>query len=247
MYRLAKLGFSQSYTYFTWRNSKRDLSEYMHELTQSEVREYFRPNFWPNTPDILHEFLQHGGRPAFVIRLLLAATLTANYGMYGPAFEFMQHVPREPGSEEYLHSEKYEIHHWDLDNPDSLCELIAVVNRTRRENRALQRDDGLHLLEASDDNLMAYAKVSADGANRIICIVNMDPYTAHAGWVRVPVEELGIPAGSAYELVDQLDGARYTWHGEWNYVELNPHVLPGHVLRIDWPLNLARGTWRSEA
>jgi starch synthase (maltosyl-transferring) len=236
MYRLAKLGFSQSYTYFTWRNGKRDLSAYMEELTGTEVREYFRPNFWPNTPDILHEVLQHGGRPAFVMRLLLAATLTANYGMYGPAFELLEHVPRERGSEEYLHSEKYEVRHWDLNNPDRLSELIAVVNKARRENPALQRDDGFRLLEASDDNLMAYAKVSADGTNRIVCVVNMDPYNTHSGWVRVPVEALGIPQGSAYELVDLLDGARYTWRGEWNYVELNPQVLPGHVLRIEWPV-----------
>ena len=235
MYRLAKLGFTQSYTYFTWRNSKADLSQYMQELTQTEVKEYFRPNFWPNTPDILNEFLQHGGRPAFVIRLVLAATLTANYGMYGPAFELMEHTPREPGSEEYLNSEKYEVRHWDIDNPDSLWELIAKVNKARRENPALQRDDGFRLLEASDDNLMAYAKVSADGSNRVVCVVNMDPYNTHAGWVRVPVEALGITPGAAYDVIDLLDGARYTWHGEWNYVELNPHILPGHVLRIDWP------------
>jgi starch synthase (maltosyl-transferring) len=233
MYRLAKLGFSQSYTYFTWRTSAWELSAYMRELTQTEVKEYFRPNFWPNTPDILHEVLQHGGRPAFVIRLLLAATLTANYGVYGPAFELMEHTPREPGSEEYLNSEKYEVRHWELNNPDSLAPLIAVVNKARRENPALQGDDGLLLLEASNDNLMAYAKVSVDGANRVVCIVNMDPFNVQSGFVRLPVEELGIAGMDSYELVDQLDGARYTWHGEWNYVELNPHVLPGHVLRVE--------------
>ncbi|HWC31270.1 MAG TPA: alpha-1,4-glucan--maltose-1-phosphate maltosyltransferase [Dehalococcoidia bacterium] len=236
MYQLAKIGFTQSYTYFTWRNGKHELAEYFTELTTTDVREYFRPNFWPNTPDILHEYLQHGGRPAFVIRLVLAATLTANYGMYGPAFELMEHAPREPGSEEYLNSEKYEVRHWDLDNPDSLSELIARVNKARRENPALQRDDGFRLLEASDDNLMAYAKVSADGSNRVVCVVNVDPYHPHAGWVRVPLEALGIAPGSAYEVVDLLDGARYTWHGEWNYVELNPYILPGHVLRVEWPL-----------
>ncbi len=241
MYRLAKLGFTQSYTYFTWRNAKAELAEYMQELTHTEVKEYFRPNFWPNTPDILHEVLQQGGRPAFVIRLLLAATLTANYGMYGPAFELMQATPREPGSEEYLHSEKYEVRHWDIDDPDSLSELIAVVNRARHENPALQRDDGFLLLDSSDDNLMAYAKMNVDGTNRIVCVVNMDPYNTHAGWIRVPVEELGIEPGAAYDLVDLLDGARYTWHGEWNYVELNPQVLPGHMLRIDWPQRLPEG------
>ena len=235
MYRLAKLGFTQSYTYFTWRTSKADLAEYMQELTQTEVREFFRPNFWPNTPDILHEFLQFGGRPAFVIRLLLAATLTANYGMYGPAFELMEHTPRDPGTEEYLHSEKYEVRHWDLDDPDSLSELIALVNHVRHDNPALQRDDGFQLLECSDDSLLAYAKVSPDGSNRIICIVNVDPYNTHSGWVRVPESDMGIGPGVGYDLVNQLDGAHYTWHGEWNYVELNPHVLPGHILRIEWP------------
>jgi starch synthase (maltosyl-transferring) len=248
MYRLAKLGFSQSYTYFTWRNSRRELMEYMQELTQTEVKDFFRPNFWPNTPDILHEVLQHGGRPAFVMRLLLAATLTANYGMYGPAFELMEHTPREPGSEEYLNSEKYEVRHWDLSNPDSLAPLIAVVNRARRENPALQRDDDFHLLESSNDNLMAYAKVSADGANRVVCVVNMDPFNMHFGWVRVPVEALGLAGSESYEMVDQLDGARYTWHGEWNYVELNPHVLPGHVLRVeDTPVTPGAGVEGSEA
>jgi starch synthase (maltosyl-transferring) len=153
--------------------------------------------------------------------------------MYGPAFELMEHTPREPGSEEYVNSEKYEVRHWDLNNPDSLAPLIAVVNKARRENPALQRDDGLLLLEASNDNLMAYAKVSVDGANRVVCIVNMDPFNVQSGFVRLPVEELGIAGVDSYELVDQLDGARYTWHGEWNYVELNPHVLPGHVLRVE--------------
>jgi starch synthase (maltosyl-transferring) len=238
MYRLAKLGFTQSYTYFTWRNAKLELSTYMQELTQTEVREYFRPNFWPNTPDILHEYLQHGGRPAFVIRLLLAATLSANYGMYGPAFELMERTPREPGSEEYLNSEKYEVRHWDVESPESLWELIARVNKARRENPALQRDDGFRMLEANDDNLMAYTKVSADGSNRVICVVNMDPHSTHAGWIRVPVEALGITPGAAYEVQDLLDGARYTWHGEWNYVELNPHVLPGHILRVEWPMRV---------
>ena len=140
MYRLAKLGFSQSYTYFTWRNTKRELTEYFRELTETEVREYFRPNLWPNTPDILTEYLQFGGRPAFMTRLVLAATLGANYGIYGPAFELLDHQAREPGSEEYLDSEKYQIKHWPTASPDSLSEFIARINRIRRENKALQCD-----------------------------------------------------------------------------------------------------------
>ncbi|HEY7466782.1 MAG TPA: alpha-1,4-glucan--maltose-1-phosphate maltosyltransferase [Dehalococcoidia bacterium] len=236
MYRLAKLGFSQSYTYFTWRNARWELAEYMQELTQTPVREYFRPNFWPNTPDILHEFLQHGGRPAFVIRLLLAATLSANYGIYGPSFELCVSAPREAGSEEYLDSEKYEIKHWDLTASHSLSELIGRVNRVRRDNPALQRNDGYRQLECNNEQLFAYAKLSEDGANRIVCVVNLDPHNVQSGWVRVPADDFGLQPGAPYEMVDLLDGARYTWHGEWNYVELNPHVLPGHLLLVvDWP------------
>jgi starch synthase (maltosyl-transferring) len=235
MYRLAKLGFTQSYTYFTWRTTKADLSEYMEELTQTAVREYFRPNFWPNTPDILHEFLQTGGRPAFVIRLLLAAALNANYGIYGPSFELCVAEPREPGSEEYLDSEKYEIKDWDLKATHSLSEFISRVNKARRENPALQRNDGYVELETNNDSLLAFAKLSEDGTNRIVSIINLDPDNTQAGWIRAPHDELGTPSGEPYEMRDLLDGARYTWRGEWNYVELNPHVLPGHLLRVEWP------------
>jgi len=239
MYRLAKLGFDQSYTYFTWRTTKAELTEYMDELTQTEVREYFRPNFWPNTPDILHEFLQTGGRPAFVIRFLLAAALTANYGIYGPAFELGVSQPREPSSEEYLDSEKYEIKRWDIDAPNSLRELIGRVNKARRDNPALQRNDGYLQLETNNDMLFAFAKVSEDGTNRIVSVINLDPHNVQSGWVNLPHAELDLPSGEPYELHDLLDGANYTWRGEWNYVELNPHVLPGHLLRIEWPQRTA--------
>jgi starch synthase (maltosyl-transferring) len=241
MYRLAKLGFDQSYTYFTWRTTKAELTEYMKELTQTEVREYFRPNFWPNTPDILHEFLQTGGRPAFVIRFLLAAALNANYGIYGPAFELCVSQPREPDSEEYLDSEKYEIKRWDVDAAGSLRELISRVNKARRENPALQRNDGYVELETNNDMLFAFAKVSEEGTNRIVSVINLDPYNVQSGWVRLPRVELGLPSGEPYELHDLLDGANYTWRGEWNYVELNPHVLPGHLLRVEWPQLVATG------
>jgi starch synthase (maltosyl-transferring) len=236
MYYLAKIGFSQSYSYFTWRNTKAELTEYFTQLNQTEVRWFLRPNLFVNTPDILHEFLQHGGRPAFVIRLLLAATLSANYGIYGPSFELCVSAPREAGSEEYLDSEKYEIKHWDLTASHSLSELIGRVNRVRRDNPALQRNDGYRQLECNNEQLFAYAKLSEDGANRIVCVVNLDPHNVQSGWVRVPADDFGLQPGAPYEMVDLLDGARYTWHGEWNYVELNPHVLPGHLLLVvDWP------------
>jgi starch synthase (maltosyl-transferring) len=233
MYRLAKLGFDQSYTYFTWRNAKWELSEYMTELTQTEVREFFRPNFWPNTPDILHEFLQTGGRPAFMIRLVLAATLTANYGIYGPVFELCVNTPREPASEEYLNSEKYEVGHWDLEASQSLRHFIARVNQARREHTALQRNDGFTLLEVNNDQMLAYTKARPDGADRIICVVNLDPFGRQSGWVRLPPDVLGKQPGEAYALHDLLDDARYTWRGEWNYVELDPNVLPAHLLHLE--------------
>jgi starch synthase (maltosyl-transferring) len=233
MYRLAKLGFDQSYTYFTWRNAKWELSEYMTELTQTEVWEFFRPNFWPNTPDILHEFLQTGGRPAFMIRLVLAATLTANYGIYGPVFELCVNTPREPASEEYLNSEKYEVGHWDLEASQSLRHFIARVNQARREHTALQRNDGFTLLEVNNDQMLAYTKASPDGADRIICVVNLDPFGRQSGWVRLPPDVLGRQPGEAYALHDLLDDARYTWRGEWNYVELDPNVLPAHLLHLE--------------
>jgi starch synthase (maltosyl-transferring) len=232
METLGKLGFSQSYTYFTWRNAKWELEQYVRQLTTPPVSDYFRPNFWPNTPDILHEYLQHGGRPAFVIRLILAATLGASYGIYGPAFELGVGQAREAGSEEYLDSEKYEVKHWDVDDPSSLQHLIARVNRTRHENAALQRNDTLKLLRVDNDNLLAYMKTSEDGENIVVCVVNLDPYNTQSGTLQIPWWELGMDKEEAYQMHDLLDGAYYDWRGEFNYVQLNPHVLPAHVFTL---------------
>ena len=174
MYELAKLGFTQSYTYFAWRSNKWELTEYFSELTRPPVVDFFRPNAWPNTPDILTDQLQHGGRPAFMSRLVLAATLSSNYGIYGPAFELMEHVARESGSEEYLNSEKYEVKHWDLDRPDSLRDLIALVNRARRENPALQSNWGLRFHDIDNGQLIAYSKSTDDARNVVITVVNLD-------------------------------------------------------------------------
>lgn len=232
MYRLAKLGFGQSYTYFPWRNGKRELTEYLTELTQTPVREFFRPNQWPNTPDILTEFLQMGGRPAFAIRLLLAATLGANYGIYGPAFELEESLPVRHGSEEYLDSEKYEIRHWDLDRPDTLRPLIARVNAARNANAALQNDWSLRFHPVDNEQLIAYSKESDDRANLILTVVNLDPRYAQSGFVTLPLWELGIPEDRAYEAEDLLSGERYLWNGPRNYIELNPTQRAGHILRI---------------
>jgi starch synthase (maltosyl-transferring) len=232
MYRLAKLGFTQSYTYFTWRNTKWELTEYLTELTQGEVREYFRPNFWPNTPDILNDYLQFGGRPAFMARLVLAATLGANYGIYGPAFELCEREPFAPGSEEYLHSEKYEIKRWDLDRPDSLRDLIARVNRIRRENPALQSDGGLRFHHIDNDQLIAYSKANAEGTNVLLIVVNLDPHRAQSGWLDFPLQDFGLDPREPYQVHDLLTDARYLWHGSRNYVALDPGAAPAHVFRL---------------
>ena len=232
MYRLAKLGFGQSYTYFPWRNGKLEITAYLTELTQTPVREFFRPNQWPNTPDILTEFLQMGGRPAFVIRLLLAATLGANYGIYGPAFELLENQPVRHGSEEYLNSEKYEIRHWDLDRPDSLRPLIARVNQIRNANSALQNDWSLRFHFSENDQLLCYTKESDDRSNLILTVVNLDPYHTQTGFVTLPLYELEIPEDRAYEAEDLLSGERYMWRGPRNYIELNPDRRSGHILKI---------------
>jgi starch synthase (maltosyl-transferring) len=232
MYRLAELGFTQSYTYFAWRNAKWELTQYFTELTHTEVREYFRPNLWPNTPDILTEHLQFGGRPAFMERLVLAATLGASYGIYGPAFELCENRPLKPGSEEYLNSEKYEIRSWDIGRADSLRELIARVNLIRRENPALQRDQGLSFHHVDNEQLIAYSKCTADLSNVLLMVVNLDPYHTQSGWVELPLEELQIDPHQPYEVHDLLTGARYGWNGPRNYIELSPQKLPAHIFSL---------------
>ncbi len=232
MYRLAKLGFTQSYTYFTWRNTKPELTEYLTELTQTEVKYFFRPNFWPNTPDIIHEYLQTGGRPAFMARLVLAATLSSNYGIYGPAFELMENVPIEKGSEEYLNSEKYEIRHWDIGRKDSLKELLARVNRIRRDNPALQRNQNLWFNATDNEHLICYSKHLEDLSSIILVVVNLDPHHTRSGRVNVPLKAWGFDLRQPCQAHDLLSDARYTWQEEWNRMELNPDICPAHIFRI---------------
>jgi len=232
MYRLAKLGFTQSYTYFAWRNTKWELADYFTELTQTEVKEYFRPSLWPNTPDILTEYLQLGGRTALMTRLILAATLGASYGIYGPAFELCENTPREQGSEEYLNSEKYEIKNWDIDRPDSLKEIISRVNRIRRENVALQSDWSLHFHPVDNDRLICYSKQTQDLSNLVIVVVNLDPHYIQSGWVELHLDDLGLDDSEPYQVHDLLSDGRYIWNGPRNYVELNPHVVPAHIFRV---------------
>jgi len=231
MYGLAKIGFSQSYTYFTWRNTKQEFVNYLTHLTRGEEREHFRPNFWPNTPDILPEHLQYGGRPAFMARLVLAATLSSNYGMYGPAFELCV-GDAVPGKEEYLDSEKYEIKSWDRHAAGHLRDLITRVNQIRRANPALQTTWNLEFYETDNDYLLAYGKVTGDLSNIILTVVNLDPFHTQAGFVRIPMEALGIAGEQPYLAHELISGDKYIWHGERNYVELDPRLMPAHIMQL---------------
>ena len=232
LYGLAKRGFTQSYNYFPWRNTKWELTEYLKELTQSEVRDFCEPNLWPNTPDILPESLQFGGRPAFIARFILAATLGPSYGIYGPAFELCINAPLAPGREEYLDSEKYEIKDWDINRPDSLRGLISQVNQIRRENPAFHDNYMLRFHEVDNEQIIAYSKCSHDGSNQVLVVVNLDPHYKQSGFISLPLEEMGIDMRQPYQAHDLLTDARYLWHGKRNYVELDPLTIPAHIFVI---------------
>jgi starch synthase (maltosyl-transferring) len=232
MYRLAKLGFSQCYTYFAWRNTKQELTDYFGELTQMEVQEYFRPNLWPNTPDILPEFLQLGGRPAFMIRLILAATLGASYGIYGPAFELCENASYQPGSEEYLNAEKYELKLRDLNSSWSLKDLIARINRIRKENPALQSNRNLRFHRTDNTSLICYSKATDDLSNIIVVIVNLDSFRTQTGWTDLDLSLLGLDGSHPFQVHDLLGEGHYFWQGPRNYVKLTPESLPAHVLLV---------------
>ena len=232
MHRLAKLGFSQSYTYFTWRNTKQELIDYFTELTRGAGRDYYRPNVWPNTPDILPETLQSGLRQIYAQRLILATTLSANYGIYGPTFELMESAPREPGSEEYRDSEKYQLRHWSLERRDSLWSLISRMNRIRHENPALQSDDSLSFCRVDNEQLIAYVKVDAASGNAVLTVVNLDAHHPQSGWVHLDVEALNLGSDQPYQVHDLLSDQRFIWRGRVNYVALDPHHSPAHVFRL---------------
>jgi starch synthase (maltosyl-transferring) len=228
---LAKAGFSQSYTYFTWRNTAEELREYFTELTATDVREYFRPNLFANTPDILHAYLQRGGRPAFQARLVLAATLGANYGIYS-GFELAENVAVREGSEEYMDSEKYQIRVREFSHADSLAELVARVNAIRREHPALQHDWGLRFHDTDNPQLVAYSKRSADGTDVLLMVVNLDPFAMQHGFVRLPLDAWALPPDAPVEVLDLLSEERYFWRGEWNYVRLDPQARVAHILHV---------------
>jgi len=230
MRQLAKAGYTQSYSYFTWRNTKSELTEYFTELTQTESAEYMRPNLFANTPDILHDFLQHGGRPAFQIRHVLAATLGATYGIYGPPFELCVGQALRPGSEEYLDSEKYQVRHWDLNQPGTLRDFITRVNQIRRENPALRFDRNIRFHDADNHQIITYSKSTPDRSNQILVVVNLDPHHVQSAWVHLPLFELGL--GNRYEVHDLLNNSHYEWHESSNFVRLDPSVCPAHIFRI---------------
>jgi starch synthase (maltosyl-transferring) len=234
MRQLAKVGFTQSYTYFTWRNSKWELQEYLTELTQGPMKEYYRGNFFVNTPDILPPILQLGGRPAFRMRLVLAATLSSVYGIYN-GFELCENTPRGvPGTQEYYQdSEMYQHKVWDWGRPGNIVDDVRRINRIRRENPALHLYDNLRFHGADNDHLLVYTKQTVDGRNTIVCVVNLDPYWAQAGWVEVPAHEWGFASGQPYMMYDLLADERFTWRGNWNWVRLDPAVGPAHILRVE--------------
>jgi starch synthase (maltosyl-transferring) len=230
MKALAKAGFNQSYTYFTWRNSKQELTSYFTELTQTEMREYFRGNLWPNTPDILPFVLQTGGRPAFLIRVVLAATLSSLYGIYS-GFELCENAAL-PGREEYLDSEKYQFKDRDWDAPGNIKDWITRLNTIRRQNRALQLYDNLRFYHADNEAILFYGKMTTARDDIILVVVNLDPFRKQHCFIDVPLDQFGSMEGEAYQVHDLLSDARYTWHGRRNYVELDPEIQPAHIFRV---------------
>ncbi|MGH9298738.1 MAG: alpha-1,4-glucan--maltose-1-phosphate maltosyltransferase, partial [Acidimicrobiales bacterium] len=232
MHRLAKVGFDQSYTYFTWRNEKWEIEQYFIELSSPPGNRYFRPNVWPNTPDILARSLQHGGRASFVGRLVLAAGLSASYGIYGPVFELMWDEPVARGSEEYRKSEKYEVHHHDLSDPSSLADVIARINEARRISPALQRDEGVFFHSVDNEHLIAWSKLSR-GGDGILGVVNLDWRFPQSGFVDVDVEAIGLAGAERFAVRDVLSGERYIWSAGRNFVKLDPAVLSAHLFLLE--------------
>ena len=230
MYRLAKLGFTQSYTYFAWRNDPWSIEKYLSEVTQSPVADFFRPNAWPNTPDINPEYLQTHARSAYVVRAVLAATLCANYGLYGPVFEQMDGQPTRPGAEEYVNSEKYEVRHWNLDVQHSLADLLARLNHTRRANVALQHDRGLKFHYSDNGQVVCFSKKHGDSL--VLVVANTDPYHTHWANLHMDLDAMGLAHDQPFQVHDVLTDARYRWQGNHAVVKLDPGESPAHVFVV---------------
>ncbi len=232
MYALAKIGFSQSYTYFTWRVTKAEIEAYVHELTRTEVAEYFRPSFWPNTPDILPPHLQEGGRAAHCARAVLASMLSSTYGVYGPPFELLESVAR-PGAEEYVDNEKYQLRSFELGDPKSIAPLLARLNRIRKAHPALRDNASIRFHPVDNDAIVAFSKRTPDRADVVLVVVNLDPHHRQSGFLDVHLDELGVREGETFVVDDLLAGARYSWTGRRNYVELDPGAMPAHVFFVE--------------
>jgi starch synthase (maltosyl-transferring) len=239
MHALAKVGFSQSYTYFTWRTTKWELTTYVQSLLDGDLQEFFRPSFWPNTPDILPEHLQVGTRATFIVRAVLAATLSPSWGIYGPAFELLENKARA-GSEEYAHNEKYELRRWDLGRADSLAPVLGRLNRVRHDNPALQALPGTVFHETDNDALLCFSRVTEDGSNALLVVVNLDPHNRQSGWISLDLQVLGVEAEASFQVHDLIGDARYLWTGggggsgrfQRAFVALDPGVMPAHVFRV---------------
>jgi len=232
MEKLAKNGFNQSYTYFTWRNSKWEFEQYLTELTKTDLQYYFRPNFWPNTPDILPHHLAEGGENAHIMRLILAATMSSNYGMYGPVYEFGVNTPH-PGKEEYTDNEKYEIKHWDWERYSRTGEIITLVNKIRKENAALQTTWNIDFTETNNEQIICYTKTDEKSSNKLIVVVNLDVHNTQGAHIKIPLHKLGINPDKPYLVKDMLSGEKYNWWGEYNFIQLNPYEMPAHILKVE--------------
>ena len=231
MASLAKIGFTQSYTYFTWRVGKQELVDYMNELVNGSSRNFFRPNFWPNTPDILPYHLQHQGENSFIFRYALAATLSSNYGVYGPAYEFYENTPME-GKEEYFNSEKYEVRHYDWKRTNRMTDIMMMLNKARKENKALQSTWNIQFCTIENPNLIAYLKATDDLSNILLIVVNLDPNTPQSGYVQLPKSKLNLGDKINVKLHDLVTDEHYTWAQEWNFVEVNPNKMPFHLFKL---------------
>jgi starch synthase (maltosyl-transferring) len=240
MYRLAKVGFTHSYTYFAWRTQRDELTQYCREIMNGEASEYFRPHLWPNTPDILTEQFHRGQRPVFVQRLVLAGTLSAHYGIYGPPYELLEHEPLEPGKEEYRNSEKYEVRHWNLSAPQSLAPEVRRLNQIRRAHPALRSSRHLLFHATDNDRLLAYSRRTDDRTDVVLVVVNLDPEWTQSGWVTLDLAELGLEPDAPFDVLDLWTDERYHWRGARNFVQLHPSRAPAHVLSIPPPRDRPR-------
>jgi starch synthase (maltosyl-transferring) len=230
MYGLAKRGFTQSYTYFTWRNTKEELTSYLKEITSEPISDYFRPNFWPNTPDILPFALQTPQRSVFVQRAVLAATLASNYGVYGPAFELMEFKPLVDGREEYIDSEKYQIRDWNRDDPSTLMPLLATLNKIREEHVALQQNKSIRFHDIDNPELLCYSKRDKDDV--ILIVVNLDAINVQSGWTNLDLSAFGFTGDISFECHDLLQNHSYQWSEGRNFVRLDPSICPAHIFHV---------------